>query len=303
MNQLILSGPAARRWALAVLALLSFPAAAQAQSCPAATSPIISNLTTNSATVNFTPAAGAASYTVTVARGSTVEQTLNPTSSPLNLNGLFPSNIYTVNIVTNCTGGGTSSPATVTFTTASSPVSCPAIANLTVSNTTSTTATINFLPTSGASGYTVAYSSVGTPLVQTVITNPPYTLRNLLPGTAYSVRVTSSCNSGAGNPVSTNFTTSQVASATQAQLAGGPVLVFPNPAQQAFVLQLPAQVAAPTARLELLSAQGRVVRKQQLALTSSGTQVPVSLTGLPSGLYLVRVQAGSETATTRLVVE
>jgi hypothetical protein len=290
-------------WAVPAVALLGFCTAAHGQTCSSATAPIISNLTTNSATVNFTPVAGAASYTITVTRGAAgVVLTQTVTASPLNLMGLFPSNGYTVSIVTNCAGGATSAPATVTFLTASSPVNCPPIANLTVT-TTATTATVNFLPTTGASGYSIAYNSVGGTLQQSFVTNPPATLNNLVPGTAYTVRVTSNCNSGSGTPVSANFTTATPSATTLAQLAGGPVFAFPNPAHHAFTLHLPALGTVRTARLELVNALGQVAWTQGLPLASGGTQVTVPVAGLSTGLYVVRVQAGHEMATTRLVIE
>jgi len=76
------------------------------------------NVTTTSASLTFTPATGA-SYTVTYtpAGGTATTISPNPTASPVALSGLTPGTTYNVSVVTNCVGGTTSPPATVTFTT------------------------------------------------------------------------------------------------------------------------------------------------------------------------------------------
>ncbi|WP_460501099.1 T9SS type A sorting domain-containing protein, partial [Hymenobacter agri] len=86
-------------------------------------------------------------------------------------------------------------------------------------------------------------------------------------------------------------------------LAGGNLSVFPNPAHRAFTLSLPALGSVRTARVELLNALGQVVSTRVLTLNPAGTRSTLDVTDLPTGLYVVRVQAGTETATTRLVIE
>nr|WP_262895782.1 T9SS type A sorting domain-containing protein [Hymenobacter ruricola] len=76
--------------------------------------------------------------------------------------------------------------------------------------------------------------------------------------------------------------------------------LFPNPARTAATVQLPAVPGAATATLVLLDALGRQVRTQTAA---SNARVDLDLRGLAPGLYALRVTAGAETATRRLVVE
>lgn len=76
--------------------------------------------------------------------------------------------------------------------------------------------------------------------------------------------------------------------------------VAPNPAHGRATVQLPAVPGIPTATLAILDALGRTVRTQTAA---TNAKTDLDLTGLPAGLYAVRVQAGGSSATQRLVVE
>ncbi|MBO2012435.1 T9SS type A sorting domain-containing protein [Hymenobacter negativus] len=76
--------------------------------------------------------------------------------------------------------------------------------------------------------------------------------------------------------------------------------LFPNPARGKATIQLPAIPGAPTATLIILDALGRTLRTQT---ANANTKAELDLTGFAPGLYTVRVQAGSSTATHKLVVE
>ena len=106
----------------------------------------------------------------------------------------------------------------------------------------------------------------------------------------------------ASAPLTLTFTTLR-GTAVRGTLAGTPVQLFPKPAQRSTPLVLPALGTARTARLVLANALGQTVRTQTLTLTPSGTRALVDLTGLATGRYTVRVQAGTEAAVLPLVVE
>ncbi|MBD2766830.1 T9SS type A sorting domain-containing protein [Hymenobacter sp. BT664] len=90
--------------------------------CPFVTALSVSNITTSSAQVSFTPGAGNTSYTVTYTPvgGATTTITPAPTASPVSLTGLAEGTTYTVTIVSNCSGGA-SPLLTTSFTTAITP--------------------------------------------------------------------------------------------------------------------------------------------------------------------------------------
>ena len=78
------------------------------------------------------------------------------------------------------------------------------------------------------------------------------------------------------------------------------VSLAPNPARAAATLTLPAVPGSLTASLTLHDALGRAVRTATVPL---GRHHELDLTGLPAGLYVVRVQAGTSTAMRQLLVE
>jgi hypothetical protein len=77
----------------------------------------------------------------------------------------------------------------------------------------------------------------------------------------------------------------------------------PNPVRAAATVTLPAVPGAATATLTLLDALGREVRTETVPVPAGGLVHELRLAGMPAGLYALRMEAGTEAATMRLVVE
>ena len=88
--------------------------------------------------------------------------------------------------------------------------------------------------------------------------------------------------------------------ATTAALNPESPALYPNPAHAAVTVQLPAILGVTTATLTMLDALGRVLRTQT---ATTNARANFDLTGLPAGIYALRVTAGPQTVTRRLVVE
>jgi 1,4-alpha-glucan branching enzyme len=88
------------------------------------------------------------------------------------------------------------------------------------------------------------------------------------------------------------------------QAAALGLTVAPNPATARATVRLTLPTAAPVT-VTVRNVIGREVRRVQLGPRPAGATVeaPVSLDGLAAGMYLVTVQAGQASATTRLVVQ
>ena len=91
--------------------------------------------------------------------------------------------------------------------------------------------------------------------------------------------------------------------ATFAPLRPDNLSLFPNPAHATATVLLPPIHGAAIARLTLLDALGRTLHTQTVALPAAGLRHELNLTGLPAGLYALRVTAGGSTAIRWLVVE
>ena len=117
----------------------------------------------------------------------------------------------------------------------------------------------------------------------------------LAAGTAYSFTV------AAGEKVDGRFWLAMNLAgplATQAGALQAALTVFPNPTHNGqATLLVPTGTAA--GQVQVLDALGRLVRQQPLGAAGSTT---LQLAGLPAGVYVVRVQAGGEQATRRLIL-
>jgi hypothetical protein len=85
--------------------------------CPAVTGLAVTGITATGASVSFTPASAATTYTVTVTPAGGTATTQTATGSPVALTGLTASTAYTVSIVGNCGASGTSAANAISFAT------------------------------------------------------------------------------------------------------------------------------------------------------------------------------------------
>ncbi|OON67850.1 beta strand repeat-containing protein [Hymenobacter sp. CRA2] len=121
------------------------------------------------------------------------------------------------------------------------------------------------------------------------------TVNGLTSGQLYYVAVSGYASSDATGTFTISTTVLSTRGRNSTQLA-----VFPNPSNTGqLTLRLAAQPAT-AGTVELLNALGQTVRRQ--ALTTAREQ-QVSTTGLTTGLYTLRVQAGRDTYTQKVVLE
>lgn len=174
--------------------------------------------------------------------------------------------------------------------------SCFKPSDVRLTRLTDSLARVSFTPVAGAAGYQVSYQAPSGPVqvLSPAPAAPPVLLRGLRPGVAYAVSVTTICPPAPGQPTTTNSARSTarlsaVLSAAAARTGAGALEVYPNPAPGGrLTLRLPANPAAPAATVCLLNALGQVVLRQ--ALPNAGGEHVLAVSGLPAGLYTLRVQ-------------
>jgi hypothetical protein len=268
---------------------------------------------TTTASVNFIANSNAHSYTIRYAPlgvNPNMGTSQTVTSGPVLLTGLMPNTAYAVTIQANCTATSASAPISTSFTTQTTSAACGAVTNTTVTAASDSSATVSFTPGAGNTSFQVVYfvatDSVRTMRVQSA-TGSPVTLRRLLPGRTYTIRVISVCGTAtttfytAGAPVIYTF---RSALANRTALGVGTLSVFPNPAHRAASITMPAIPGVTQGQLMLLNGLGQQVLVKVVPLaTSIETQTKLDLTGVSPGLYTLRVAAGSQSASQRLVVE
>ncbi len=89
---------------------------------------------------------------------------------------------------------------------------------------------------------------------------------------------------------------------TTASLNAASLGLAPNPAHGRTTVLVPAVAGATRATLTLSDALGRAVRTVSAALPAAGLRQELNLEGLAPGVYLLQVQAGTERASRRLLV-
>jgi chitodextrinase len=170
--------------------------------CAVPTGLSTTNITTNSATFNWTAVPGATKYRVNWhVVGSNVTQTalINAPATSFTATGLLPNTQYEWKVKTLCTNGGESdfSPG-VTFTTLGPPA-CSVPTGLSTTNITTNSATFNWGAVAGASNYRVNWHAVGNPVWQTILVAAPatsFTATGLTPNTQYEWNVKTLCTNG-----------------------------------------------------------------------------------------------------------
>jgi hypothetical protein len=179
---------------------VNFTITAPVVACGAPTSVAVSSITATTATVSFAGGTSATGYTISTTPATTTQ---TATTSPVTLTGLTIGTTYTVSVVSNCAGNATSTASTATFSTTPPPV-CNEVSNITFSNVTGTSATVSFTATSAVSSYVVTTLPATT--TQT-ITGTTASFTGLVPGTAYTVIIQSSCTGGGVATISAMFGT------------------------------------------------------------------------------------------------
>jgi hypothetical protein len=157
-----------------------------------------SSITSNSASVSWSPASGSVGYEYAVTTSVTPPASGTPTTSPSgSAIGLTSSTTYYLHVRNNC-GTSYSSWATYSFTTAVNP--CPYPTGVIVSAPTATSATFTWSPVAGSLGYEYIVNQVAaTPIISgTPTTTPGASASGLVGGGTYYLHVRNQCSSTGG---------------------------------------------------------------------------------------------------------
>ena len=160
--------------------------------CSAPANLTASGITTSSASLSWSPVAGATGYTVQYKPATSSSwSSVNTGSTSVNVTSLTAGISYNWQVKANCSPYS----SVQNFTTTTGTTGCLAPANLSASGITTSSATLSWSPVSGATGYTVQYrpeSSSSWSSVNTSSTSVD--LSSLSAGTAYTWQVKASCS-------------------------------------------------------------------------------------------------------------
>ncbi len=181
------------------------------------------------------------------------------------------------------------------------------------------TATIYYTRTAGAKGYLIQVGLASLP-INTWPTYPvcdpqdQLTLTGLVPGRSYRVRITphcEACNSarfaGRGTPsMVIQFTTPLFRKGEEPVQAAGRtadrLTVYPNPSNGLLTLDLDVSTAG-LRTLQVFDLTGRRLWNERLDLVAGRQELPLDLTALPAGIYLLRVGDGPMALQVKLILQ
>ena len=174
---------------------------------------------------------------------------------------------------------------------------CGTPANVTVTDITQTTATVNWeVPSTGnapISVYQYAVGTTNTPPTTGIIYNPAFTtpLTDLAPDTIYYVFTRTQCG-----PVFSEWTTTQFTTATAGlnDVAFNGLTVYPNPVKNILKIDNTAAIE----KVALYNITGQVVYTQAI---SGATNAEINLEQLSSGIYTLNIQANGSSKKVKVI--
>lgn len=168
--------------------------------CDAPTGLTSTNVSPSQADVSWTAVANALSYSVEYKTTTATAWTTAIITSTTNytITGLTASTQYDWRVKTNCTGG--SSAYTAAQMTTPNLNGCGVPASLNVTNLGNSNATMNWLPVSGATSYTLYYkmASISSWIIVNGINSTAYVKTGLNLNTPYEYKVRANCSAGSG---------------------------------------------------------------------------------------------------------
>lgn len=183
--------------------------ATQPVSCNTPSGLSSTNITTNSATLNWLAVSGAVSYNIQYrVVGNAIWTQTTTTTNSVSVSSLLPSSNYEWQVQTVCSGGSSTFSASSNFATLSPP-SCIVPAGLSSTNITNNSATLNWTAVTGAVSYNIQYRIAGNSIwTGTSSTSNSITVSSLSPASNYEWQVQTVCSGSQSIfSSSSNFTT------------------------------------------------------------------------------------------------
>jgi hypothetical protein len=299
--------------------------------CNAPTGLTTTAITTNSATASWTAAAGAVSYDVdykTNASATWINAATATTSTTVNLTGLSASTLYNWRVRNNC-ATGSSVYVQVSFTTATPPVTCPGIYDVSTNGNRAGAAVIplntdvkgTISPVNDIDFYSFTISSGGT-ITATLTTLPANYQLDLQ--NASGTRIGRSRNNGTNNETinitvaagtyyarvypsgsannATNCYTLRIATGTasfgeEGIMVKNRINVFPNPVGNVLTINIPD--LDKTATITIFDMYGKLLLQQN---TSQAT-TRLDVSALAAGAYMVKIRNNDKESVLRIIKE
>ncbi len=307
--------------------------------CGDATGLTATSITQTSATVSWTAVSGAISYDVdykTNASSTWINAATATTATSVNLSALTAGTLYDWRVRSTCTGGS-GNYVQSQFTTATPPVTCPGIYDVSTNGTTGGAALIplntdvkGLINVSGDNDYYKFTITTGGTITITLSTLPANYQLALLNSSGTTLQTSSSGgtttetinatvaagtyyarvyprNNNAFN--ATNCYTLRVQTGTAARNAGAEIVqfsnnkfsVFPNPVGYTAGLSFTSAVNGKV-NVIVTNQLGSVVLRKTMAVNEGDNIRNIDVSLLASGMYFIKIQNGADIQMARLII-
>ena len=215
------------------------------------------------------------------------------------LTGLSQGVTYNAQVRSICVLDSSAIAGPITFTTLVES-DCQPPTTITISKITTSSAAVNWTKMPKASFYNIQYRKVGaTNWITNLAFSNSFTLTGLQSSTEYEVRINSQC---AGNKVSAysgavNFTTL----GSLPVVLGANWSILPNPTRDLILIELVNASEMLSATIDLFDLNGKLLSQNRLI--NGQRSMSLDLSGLSSGMYLIRTIYNDKVETHKLVKE
>lgn len=252
--------------------------------CLAPITPVITNVTANSAFASWNFYPGIMNYEYFINTTST-----DPTFAgvPVSYNAIAPINLnsnttYYLHLRTRCDSNSYSAWSSTPFTTLTI---CSAPSTPTISNLTSTTATFTWSSVSGAASYEyVLDTDPSDPPFGPATSLTTYTATNLTPSSNYYFHVRAYCSaSDLSNWKTVNFTTLPTGVTNINGDDQFNIQAYPNPVSELLNLQVNGRMNK-GAKIAMYDLSGKMILEKNL----ENDKVEINMNNIASGMYIVK---------------
>ena len=262
------------------------------------------SITTTSAVISWTAVPGSTGYVYVVDNSVTPPGSLGGTFTTLTsatVTGLTAGTTYYAHVYDSCAVGSESLWSTISFTTLTSS-GCNAVTSLTATGITSSAATINWTMASGVSWaeYVIDMTATDPTISGTANNASTYNATGLTAATTYYAHVRDSCGVGSLSAwVTIPIVTLSTTGLNNVAPGDFNVSVFPNPVKD----EVSVKIIGTTneGKISLMDISGKLM-KTAVTNASSNT-LNISMSGMPSGIYLVRYIDAGHTQTIKITKE
>ena len=267
--------------------------------CNPVTGLSVSAITTSSATISWTAVTGSIGYLWVVdnsvsapASGGTFT-----TLTTANISGLTAGTTYYAHVRDTCGPGDESTWVTIPFTTLTVG-GCNAVTSLTASSITSSSAVVNWTMATGVlwAEYVIDMAATSPTGAGTPNSTGTYSATGLTAATTYYAHVRDSCGATSLSAwVTIPFTTLTTASLNSTVSTDFSVTAFPNPVKDELTVKIDGATGK-DGQVQLMDISGKMV----MSAVADANTLTMSMSGLPSGIYLIRYIDAGHTQTIKI---